>query len=66
MVAGEGSPFRRRVLEQLGLPKSTARASLRTLLGDATVEQHGESYVVVDPLFAEWIGNLQEAGEEPF
>jgi hypothetical protein len=64
VVVGEGSPFRRRVLEQLGLPKSTARASLRTLLADATVEQQGEAYVVVDPLFAEWIGNLQEAGED--
>src|SRR5262245_57827277 len=64
VVVGEGSPFRRRVLEQLGLPKSTARASLRTLLADATVEQQGEAYVVVDPLFAEWIRNLQEAGED--
>jgi uncharacterized protein len=66
VVAGAGSPFRRQVLEQLDLPKSTARAALQSLLADATVEQQGDAYVVVDPLFAEWIANLQESGEEPF
>jgi hypothetical protein len=63
VVAGDGSPFRRRQLEQLALPKSTARASLRSLLANATVEQQGDDYVVVDPLFAEWIAGLRETGE---
>jgi hypothetical protein len=65
VVAGAGSPFQRRVLEQLDLPKSTARASLRALAGSATVEQRGEEYAIVDPLFAEWIASLRElSGEE--
>ena len=65
VVAGAGSPFQKRVLEQLDLPKSTARASLKALVANATVEQQGEDYVVVDPLFAEWIATLREmSGEE--
>jgi hypothetical protein len=66
VVAGEGSPFRTRVLEQLDLPKSTARAALGGLVASGTVEQDADVYVLVDPLFAEWIANLREAsGEEP-
>jgi hypothetical protein len=65
VVAGDGSPFQRRVLEQLDLRKSTARAALQTLVGNATVEQEDDTYVLVDPLFAEWIANLREtAGDE--
>ena len=63
--AGAGSPFQRRVLEQLDLAKSTARASLNALVSSATVEQKREEYVVVDPLFAEWIASLRELGDEP-
>jgi hypothetical protein len=66
VVAGGGSPFQKRVLEQLDLPKSTARAALQALLANATVEQETEDYILVDPLFAEWIGQLREtagAGE---
>jgi uncharacterized protein len=66
VVGGSGSPFQKRVLEQLDLPKSTARAALTSLVASATVEQRGEEYVVVDPLFAEWIANLRETGEEAF
>ena len=65
VVTGGGSPFRKRVLEQLALPKSTAQASLKSLVASATVEQQGADYVVVDPLFAEWIASLHEAGDEP-
>jgi hypothetical protein len=54
------------VLEQLDLKTSTARASLGTLVSSATVEQQGDGYVVVDPLFAGWIAGLREpAGDEP-
>jgi uncharacterized protein len=60
VVAGGGSPFQKRVLGQLDLPKSTARAALQALLGNATVEQETDDYVLVDPLFAEWIGQLRE------
>jgi uncharacterized protein len=65
LVAGEGSPFQRRVLEQLDLRKSTARAALQTLVANATVEQEAETYVLIDPLFAEWIASLRESsGDE--
>ncbi len=64
MIAGNGSPFATRVLEQLDLKKSTARAALNVLSAGADVERDGDAYVVVDPLFAEWIGGLREhAGE---
>jgi hypothetical protein len=63
VVAGGGSPFQKRVLEQLDLPKSTARAALQALLGNATVEQETDDYVLVDPLFAEWIGQLRELAQ---
>jgi len=66
VVAGSGSPFQTRVLEQLDLPKSTARAALTALVANATVEKRGDEYVVVDPLFAEWIASLRETGEEAF
>jgi hypothetical protein len=65
VVAGRGSPFQRQILERLDLPKSTARAALQTLVANATVEQQSDTYVVIDPLFAEWIANLQAtSGEE--
>src|SRR5436190_6093748 len=62
VVAGDGSPFQKRVLDQLALPKSTARASLNSLLADATVEVREDGYALVDPLFAEWIAGLRVAG----
>jgi hypothetical protein len=27
------------------------------------VEQRDEEYVLIDPLFAEWVGGLRETGE---
>ena len=65
VIAGAGSPYRRHVLEQLDLPKSTARAALGLLAANATIERREEDYALVDPLFAEWIGGLREAGETP-
>jgi uncharacterized protein len=59
VVAGAGSPFQRRVLEQLDLPKSTARAALQLLVANATIEQKDDEYRVIDPLFAEWIASLR-------
>jgi uncharacterized protein len=66
VVGGGGSPFRTRVLAQLDLPKSTARAALKSLAASATVEQRGDDYVIVDPLFAEWIGRLRETVDDAF
>ncbi len=63
VIAGEGSPYRRHVLEQLDLPKSTARASLALLAANATIERREEDYALVDPLFAQWIHGLRDAGD---
>jgi hypothetical protein len=63
VVAGHGSPYQRRVLERLDVPKSSVRAALGQLAGSATVEQRGEEYVLIDPLFAEWIAGMRDAGE---
>ena len=63
VIAGEGSPYRRHVLEQLDLPKSTARASLGLLAANATIERRGEDYALVDPLFAQWIRRLRDPGD---
>jgi uncharacterized protein len=65
VIAGSGSPFQRRVLEQLDLAKSTASAAVQTLVANATLEQQGDRYVLVDPLFAVWIANLRETAAEP-
>ena len=63
VVAGSGSPYRRPVLEQLDVPKSSVRAALSQLLARALVEQRDEEYALVDPLFAEWVGGLRETGD---
>lgn len=60
VVAGEGSPYRTRVLEQLDLKKSTARAALQSLAATADIEVDESRYALVDPLFSEWIARLRE------
>jgi hypothetical protein len=60
VVAGEGSPYRARVLERLALTKSTARKALQRLSAAAEVEAEEGKLVVVDPLFAEWIRRLND------
>ena len=55
VIEGEGSPFRTRVLERLGLERSTAHKALQRLLAAAEVEQGDAGVRVVDPLFAEWV-----------
>jgi hypothetical protein len=59
VVAGKGSPFQRAVLEELDLKKSTARAALQSLVASADVETRDGAYGLVDPLFAEWVGELR-------
>ena len=63
VVAGDGSPFRTRLLAQLDLPKSTAQAALGSLVASATVERRDGAFALVDPLLAEWIATMREAGE---
>ena len=47
------------MLEELDLKKSTARAALQSLVASADVEIRDDAYGLVDPLFAEWIGDLR-------
>jgi hypothetical protein len=63
IVAGDGSPYRTAVLERLQLSKPTAQNALRRLAGAAEVESDGQRQVIVDPLFAEWIGRFERVEE---
>jgi hypothetical protein len=66
VIAGDGSPYRQRVLERLGLDKSGAQKAVRRLNASADLEQEGRRQRVVDPLFAEWIALLDSGlPEEP-
>ena len=58
VIAGDGSPYRERILDLLDLSKPTAQSALRRLQATAEVEQDGRRQRLVDPLFAEWIGRL--------
>jgi uncharacterized protein len=58
IVAGDGSPYKERVLERLELSKATAQSALARLHATAEVEREGSRQSIVDPLFAEWIGRL--------
>lgn len=64
VVAGEGSAFRAGVLDRLELNKPTAQHALRRLRAAGELEQRGRTLVVVDPLFAEWIGRLNAGAVE--
>jgi hypothetical protein len=59
IVAGDGSPYRTAVLERLQLSKPTAQNALRRLAAAAEVESNDQRQVIVDPLFAEWIGRFE-------
>ena len=64
VVAGSGSPYRRQMLEQLDVAKSSVSCgAVAAPRAGATVEQRDEEYALVDPLFAEWVGGLRETGE---
>jgi hypothetical protein len=63
LTATGGSPFQTRVLEGLGLAKSSARSALVALQASAIVERDGDRYALTDPLFEEWVAGLRGAGE---
>jgi hypothetical protein len=58
VIAGDGSAYTARVLRRLELPKTTAQTALERLVARGDVERADGRYVVVDPLFAEWIARL--------
>jgi len=62
VIAGEGSPYRTRVLARLALEKPTAQAAIERLAASAEIELDEGKYRVIDPLFAEWIAQV-DSGE---
>jgi hypothetical protein len=58
IVAGDGSPYKERVLRRLELSKPTAQSALARLHATADVERDGARQRIVDPLFAEWIERI--------
>ncbi len=58
VIAGDGSPYRQRVLQRLELDKSAAQRAVRRLHESADLEPDGRRQRVVDPLFAEWIARV--------
>jgi hypothetical protein len=61
LIAGDGSPYRERVLQRLDLSKATAQGALKRLQATADVERDGTRQALVDPLFAEWIERVSRA-----
>jgi uncharacterized protein len=60
IVAGEGSPYRADVRRRLDLTKDMVRKAVPRLAATAEIEVVDGKQSVVDPLFAEWIGRLNE------
>jgi AAA+ ATPase superfamily predicted ATPase len=64
IVAGDGSAYRTAILKRLELEKSTASAAVERLLESADIEEaDARKYRVVDPLYAEWIADV-DAGTD--
>ena len=65
IVAGQGSAYRQAVLGRLELEKSAAGAAVQRLLDSADIEEAGSGkYRVVDPLYAEWIADVDSGAED--
>jgi hypothetical protein len=66
VVAGGGSAYRTQILGRLDLEKSSASAAVARLLATADIEEAGAGrYRVVDPLYAEWIAELDSGVPAP-
>jgi hypothetical protein len=65
IVAGGGSAYRSSVLQRLELEKSAAAAALRRLLESGDVEEAGGGkYRVVDPLYEQWIAQIDAGADD--
>ena len=61
LLLGEGSPYRAAALRRLELTKDVVRRALPRLAATAEIEEReGGGYSLVDPLFAEWVGRLND------
>jgi uncharacterized protein len=65
VIAGEGSPYRADVRRRLELTKDMVRKAIPRLRATAEIELVDGKPVVVDPLFAEWIGLINGGASEP-
>ena len=66
LLLGAGSPYRTAALRRLELTKDVVRRALPRLAATAEIEEReAGGYAIVDPLFAEWVGRLNDRpGEE--
>jgi uncharacterized protein len=61
LLLGDGSPYRSAALRRLELTKDVVRRALPRLAATAEIEERDEGgYSLVDPLFAEWVGRLND------
>jgi uncharacterized protein len=61
LLLGDGSPYRAAALRRLELTKDVVRRALPRLAATAEIEEREEGgYSLVDPLFAEWVGRLND------
>jgi uncharacterized protein len=61
LLLGDGSPYRSAALRRLELTKDVVRRALPRLAATAEIEEREErGYAIVDPLFAEWVGALND------
>jgi hypothetical protein len=61
LLLGDGAPYRTAALRRLELTKDVVRRALPRLAATAEIEEREEGgYSIVDPLFADWIGRLND------
>ncbi len=61
LLLGDGAPYRTAALRRLELTKDVVRRALPRLAATAEIEAREEGgYSIVDPLFADWIGRLND------
>ncbi len=61
LLLGDGAPYRMAALRRLELTKDVVRRALPRLAATAEIEEREEGgYSIVDPLFADWIGRLND------
>jgi uncharacterized protein len=61
LLLGDGSPYKSAALRRLELTKDIVRRALPRLAATAEIEEReAGGYAIVDPLFAEWVGALND------
>ena len=61
LLLGDGSPYKSAALRRLELTKDVVRRALPRLAATAEIEEReAGGYAIVDPLFAQWVGALND------